>query len=60
MSEQKTILVTGGSGFIGSVTCTLLQQSGYNVINVDRVKRSLEGVTQYPFDIANGQSSLRV
>ena len=55
MSEQKTILVTGGSGFIGSVTCTLLQQSGYNVINVDRVKRSLEGVTQYPFDIANNQ-----
>ena len=55
MSEQKTILVTGGSGFIGSVTCTLLQQSGYNVINVDRIKRSLEGVTQYPFDIANNQ-----
>ena len=55
MSEQKTILVTGGSGFIGSVTCTLLQQSGYNVINIDRVKRSLDGVTQYPFDIANNQ-----
>jgi UDP-glucose 4-epimerase len=55
MNEQKTILVTGGSGFIGSVTCTLLQESGYNVINVDRVKRNLEGVTQYPFDIANNQ-----
>ena len=53
--EDKTILVTGGSGFIGSVTCRLLADSGYNVINVDRVKRTLEGVTQYPFDINNSQ-----
>jgi UDP-glucose 4-epimerase len=52
---QKTILVTGGSGFIGSVTCKLLVDSGYNVINVDRVKRQQEGVTQYPFDIHNHQ-----
>ena len=28
MEEQKTILVTGGSGFIGSVTCKLLVDSG--------------------------------
>ena len=52
---QKTILVTGGSGFIGSVTCSLLVQAGHNVINVDRVKRELPGVTQYPFDIDNHQ-----
>lgn len=54
-NEEKTILVTGGSGFIGSVTCKLLVDSGYNVINVDRVKRAIEGVTQYPFDINNSQ-----
>ena len=54
-NEEKTILVTGGSGFIGSVTCKLLVDSGYNVINVDRVKRPMEGVTQYPFDINNSQ-----
>ena len=53
--EEKTILVTGGSGFIGSVTCKLLVDSGYNVINIDRVKRQQEGVTQYPFDIDNHQ-----
>ena len=41
-NEEKTILVTGGSGFIGGVTCKLLVDSGYNVINVDRVKRSIE------------------
>lgn len=55
MEEQKTILVTGGSGFIGSVTCKLLVDSGYNVINIDRIKRPQEGVTQYPFDIDNHQ-----
>ena len=54
-NEEKTILVTGGSGFIGSVTCKLLVDSGYNVINIDRVKRQQEGVTQYPFDIDNHQ-----
>ena len=52
---QKTILVTGGSGFIGSVTCSLLVQAGHNVINIDRVKRELPDVTQYPFDIDNHQ-----
>jgi UDP-glucose 4-epimerase len=52
---EKTILVTGGSGYIGSVTCRLLVENGYNVINLDRVKRDLPGVTQYPFDIDNHQ-----
>ena len=56
MSEQqKTILVTGGSGFIGSITCKFLVDSGHNVINIDRIKRQQEGVHQYPFDIDNHQ-----
>lgn len=53
--NEKTIIVTGGSGYIGSVTCKLLVDNGYNVINLDRVKRELPGVTQYPFDIDNHQ-----
>ena len=44
-NEEKTILVTGGSGFIGSVTCKLLADSGYNVITVDKVKRTIEAVS---------------
>ena len=56
MSEQqKTILVTGGSGFIGSITCKFLVDSGHNVINIDRTKRQQDGVHQYPFDIDNHQ-----
>ena len=53
-NEDKTILVTGGSGFIGSVTCKLLVDPGFNVINIDRVKRPLDGV-KHPFDIDNLQ-----
>lgn len=53
--ESKTIIVTGGSGFIGSVLCKILAEAGHNVINIDRKKKEIEGVTQYPFDIDNHQ-----
>lgn len=55
MTESKTIIVTGGSGFIGTAICTLLVQAGHNVINLDRKKKDIEGVTLYPFDIDNHQ-----
>lgn len=44
---MKTILVTGGSGFIGGVTCRYLYNAGYSVINVDLIERSQTGVVQY-------------
>ena len=55
MSEAKTVLVTGGSGFIGASTCLRLVEEGYNVVNIDRRKRDLPGVTQYPFELDNHQ-----
>jgi UDP-glucose 4-epimerase len=54
-AEAKTVLVTGGSGYIGGMVCRLLVDAGHNVINVDRVKKDIPGVTQYPFDLNNHQ-----
>ena len=54
-SKSKNILITGGSGFIGSNVCELLVASGYNVFNIDRRKREMPGVTQYPFEINTKQ-----
>ncbi len=55
MDEEKTVLVTGGSGFIGASTCLRLVEEGYNVVNIDRVQRELPSVTQYPFELDNHQ-----
>lgn len=40
---MKTILVTGGAGFIGSHTCVELLESGYDVIVLDNLCNSKEG-----------------
>jgi len=55
MENEKTVLVTGGSGFIGVETCKQLVDAGYTVINIDKKKKEIAGVTQYPFDISNSQ-----
>ncbi len=41
---MKTILVTGGMGYIGSHTCVELQQAGYRVVIVDNLINSSRDV----------------
>ena len=41
---KETILVTGGTGFIGSHTTVELQQAGYDVVIVDNLSNSNENV----------------
>ena len=55
MSKERSVVVTGGSGFIGSNVCKTFVESGWNVINIDKRKREMEGVTQYPFEVDNKQ-----
>ncbi len=38
--SEKTILVTGGAGYIGSHTCVLLLEAGYDVVVVDNLCNS--------------------
>ncbi len=44
MSANKSILVTGGTGFIGSHTCVALSQAGHEVIIYDNLSNSHVGV----------------
>ncbi len=55
VNNEKAVIITGGSGFIGSNVAKLFVESGFNVINIDRKKREIPGVTQYPFEIDNKQ-----
>ena len=48
MNSEKAVVITGASGFIGSNVAKLFVDSGFTVINIDKKKRELEGVTQYP------------
>ena len=41
---KETILVTGGTGFIGSHTTVELQEAGYDVVIVDNLSNSREDV----------------
>lgn len=43
MSKGKTVLVTGGAGYIGSHCVVTLQQAGYDVIALDNFTNSVNG-----------------
>jgi len=46
MTSKGTILVTGGSGYIGSHTVVDLIENGYNVVSIDDYSRSFSGVPE--------------
>ena len=43
---MKNILVTGGTGFIGSHTCISLLENGYNITIVDSLINSSKSVIE--------------
>ncbi len=51
------ILVTGGTGFIGSHTCVELLESGYDVVIIDNLSNSKKEVVDYIKQITNKKIS---
>lgn len=45
--QRKTILVTGGAGFIGSHILDLLIESGYQIIIIERSGSNLDRISEY-------------
>ena len=50
---MKNILVTGGTGFIGSHTCVELLEAGYGVVIIDNLSNSKKEVVSYIERITN-------
>ena len=51
-----TVIVTGGSGYVGHQVCLELEEKGYTPISIDRNPRKFtasSGVTNFPEDINN-------
>jgi uncharacterized protein len=52
--EQKSVLITGGSGGIGRYLSSLLLLKGYKVSHLSRSGKSQAGVTVFKWDPENG------
>lgn len=52
---SNTIFVTGGSGYIGKHVCQYLVNAGYSVLNIDKNKSDMPGVTLCQMDFSNNQ-----
>ena len=58
---DKTVLVTGGAGFIGSHTCKALAQAGYTPVCYDNLFRSHAGAVKWgPLEIGDILDPLRI
>ncbi|HET6245643.1 MAG: TIGR01777 family protein [Bacteroidetes bacterium] len=53
-STVSTVLITGGTGFIGSQLTKLLQTEGFRVTHLSRSVSGKEKVKTYAWDIENG------
>ncbi|MEO0393081.1 MAG: UDP-glucose 4-epimerase GalE [Pseudomonadota bacterium] len=47
MSTERTILVTGGAGFIGSHTCKALAQAGYHPVAYDNLSNGVQHAVRW-------------
>lgn len=59
MSQTKTILITGGSGFIGSHLIKLLKSKNYKIRILSRKKKTVEGVEVFMWNVNKMQMDER-
>jgi hypothetical protein len=52
--EQKSVLITGGSGLVGRSLTTLLSSKGYKVSHLSRSGKSHNGISVFKWDPENG------
>ncbi len=61
MGESRTVIVTGGAGYLGRCAVEVLQQKGYRPVVIDNFSRSsiqaVRGVEFYKVDLTNGLES---
>jgi len=53
MSTKETVLITGGSGLVGTRLSQLLIEEGYNVIHMGRKKARKGTIIAYQWDLEN-------
>lgn len=60
--KEKTVLVTGAAGMIGSATVKGLLEAGYNVVGIDRRDAliSCEDYTHYTVDLSDKEALQRI
>ncbi len=52
LETKHNVLITGGSGYVGSATCELLLDLGHNVIISDYIKPDIQNIPFYQGDFA--------
>jgi len=53
--SQSTVLITGGTGLVGSALTSRLRKADYNIRILTRKKREIQDVESYHWDIYSGQ-----
>ena len=60
MTQTKTILITGGAGFIGSHTCLVLLEAGYRLIVLDNFSNSSPESLRRVQELAGAEAASRL
>ena len=60
LAQAKTILITGGAGFIGSHTCLVLLEAGYRLIVLDNFSNSSPESLRRVQELAGAEAASRL